>query len=145
MRCFLHIDRGDSIIRDEEGTEYSDLETALADARQSARELIMEELRTGRPIPLDWLILVAPEDGVATTLAFASLVANTQTEQKPEQPSFHNKIERAAAGFDRTAATNAVIRDTVGSIRASLRELASLNRLFVDPRSTGVGSEEASH
>lgn len=76
MRCFLHIDNGDVVIRDHEGAEYSDLDAAVADARQSARELIVEELRMARPIPLDWRIIVAPELGAATTISFSALVAN---------------------------------------------------------------------
>lgn len=131
MRCFLHIDKGDTFIRDEEGAEYTDLVAALVDGRQSARELVMEELRMGRPIPLDWLIIVAPEEGVAQTVAVSSLVANS--ESRPHQSSFHDRINRAASHLDQANTANAVIRDTVGSIRASLRELASLKRLLGEP------------
>jgi hypothetical protein len=133
MRCFLHVDRGDTIIRDDEGADYVDLEAALADGRQSARELIMEELRMARPIPLDWLVIVAPEVGVARTIAFSTFATNSELDKKPES-SFQEKVVGSTTHLSNATASNAIIRDTVSSIRSSLRELALLNRLFDAPR-----------
>jgi hypothetical protein len=49
-RYYFHIRDGDTVIRDDEGTELPDFEAAQFEARMCARELIVECLRSGQEI-----------------------------------------------------------------------------------------------
>jgi UPF0288 family protein (methanogenesis marker protein 3) len=44
---FFHIRDGDSLILDEEGTEFEYIQAAFAEAEQSARELALEQVKAG--------------------------------------------------------------------------------------------------
>src|SRR5215813_8155688 len=63
MRYFIHIVTDAERVIDPGGAEFLDLESARTEACQSARDLMAEELRSGRPVPLGWRIQVADEDG----------------------------------------------------------------------------------
>lgn len=47
---FFHIHRGDTRIEDFEGEEFADLDAALAEAVEAARELVATAVRTNQPI-----------------------------------------------------------------------------------------------
>jgi hypothetical protein len=49
-RYFFHICDDEGMSRDEEGTELPDLEAARNEARASARDLIANYLKTGKPV-----------------------------------------------------------------------------------------------
>ena len=51
LRLFIHILTDNERIIDPDGQECADLATAQAEACQSARELMAQELRAGRPPP----------------------------------------------------------------------------------------------
>src|SRR6516164_11437114 len=76
MRYYLHLVTGTRFIRDPDGAEFSGVAEAGAEAAQSARDLMSDELRRGRPIPYDWRMLVATEDDtILKTIPF-SVVAH---------------------------------------------------------------------
>ena len=62
MRFYFNLRDEDGIIPDEEGSELADLEAARAEARASARELAIEDLRNGRP-PRAWRIQISDPTG----------------------------------------------------------------------------------
>jgi hypothetical protein len=46
-KFFFHIRDGQTLIRDEEGAVFQDLETAFSEARESARDLAMQKAKGG--------------------------------------------------------------------------------------------------
>lgn len=50
MRYFFHIRSEDGVICDEEGSELPDIDAARTEARLSAREFAMDDLRRGVPV-----------------------------------------------------------------------------------------------
>lgn len=74
MRYFLHVVRATRFIRDPDGAEFSDIAEAEAEAAQSARDLMCDELRRGRPIPNGWRMLIATEDDtILKTIPFLAV------------------------------------------------------------------------
>jgi len=132
MRYFIHILTDKERLIDPEGSEFADLATARAEASQSARDLMAEELRCGRPVPFTWQAQVADDEGnVLLTLPFARLVFSeviaTQLSRlsRPTSPEAHLAlIERAKTTFLRARNTNAEIKDGLTELRNQLRRLA---------------------
>ena len=135
MRYFIHIVTDKERLVDPDGGEFADLETARAEASQSARDLMAEELRCGRPVPFDWKAQLADGDGkVVLTLSFARLVFSeliaTQLSRpvRPTSPEAHLAlIERAKATFARAKSTNSDIRESLTELRNQLRRLAQFS------------------
>ncbi|WP_436828021.1 DUF6894 family protein [Sphingomonas sp. DT-207] len=70
----------DIVAIDEEGLEYPDLSAAKAAAIESARELMAEQIRKGRPVDLNHRIEVATPDGeVIATIPFRELITITDS------------------------------------------------------------------
>jgi hypothetical protein len=132
MRCFIHIVTDRERIVDPEGAEFSDLAMARTEACQSARDLMAEELRCGRPVPLAWRAQVADEAGIIlATLPFAELVfgegVSTQMLRTSgtTSPEMHLAlIERAKVTFARARRSHSEIRTGLDELRAQLRRLA---------------------
>ena len=132
MRYFIHIVTDQERIVDPEGAEFSDLATARTEAGQSARDLMAEELRSGRSVPFGWRAQLADEEGtILATLPFAELVFG---EGIPNQmlrttrttsPEMHMAlIERAKVTFARARANHSEIRTGLDELRTQLRRLA---------------------
>ena len=49
-RYYFHIRDGQDLVQDEEGSEVADLEAAKSEARDSARDLAIDEIRNKRPV-----------------------------------------------------------------------------------------------
>ncbi len=49
-RYFFHVRFGQTFARDDEGTELPDLEAAMMEARSSARDIAIDELRSERHV-----------------------------------------------------------------------------------------------
>jgi len=135
MRYFIHIVTGKERLIDPDGGEFADLASARAEASQSAREVMAEELRCGRPVPFDWQAQVADHEGnVLLRLAFAQLVfgevitSQLSSISRPTTAEAHLAlIERAKATFARARAANAEIKDNLSELRKHLRTLAQYN------------------
>jgi hypothetical protein len=75
MRCFIHIVTESEFIRDWEGEDFADRQLAAQEAAQVARDLMAEELRKGRPLPVRWKVLLAlADDTVLKSLTFSDLI-----------------------------------------------------------------------
>ena len=61
-RYYFHIRDENGFIEDDEGTEAPDLENAKSEARASARDLAIDEIRNKRPVD-GRKVEVADEDG----------------------------------------------------------------------------------
>src|SRR5262245_12934247 len=78
-------------IADPEGSEFSCLDDARAEAKQIARELAAEELQQGRPIEPDWRIDVTDQFGsLQTVVRFQSILL---------KPPLHMVYPKPAAGI----------------------------------------------
>lgn len=128
MRYFLHIFTGSQTIADPEGAEFDDLAGAEAEAVLSARDLIAEELRCGRPFPRHWQARLAAADGaVLRSISFASLMdSRMEPPRPPSAPEeFSALYARVRATADRSHRITEEIQATVGDIRSQLRALAA--------------------
>jgi hypothetical protein len=75
MRCFVHIVTDTEFIRDWEGEDFADRQVAAQEAAQVARDLMAEELRKGRPLPVRWKVLLTlADDTVLRSLSFSELI-----------------------------------------------------------------------
>jgi len=75
MRCFIHIVTESELIRDWEGEDFADRQLAAQEAAQVARDLMAEELRKGRSLPVRWKVLLAlADDTVLMSLTFSELI-----------------------------------------------------------------------
>src|SRR5262249_37993443 len=132
MRYFIHIITDQERLVDPDGGEFADLDCARVEASQSARDLMAEELRRGRPVPFGWKVQLADADcNVLLTLPFARLVFSEAIARQlprtvyPPSPEDHLAlIERAKVTFARAKSTNAEIRDGLTELRTQLRRLA---------------------
>jgi len=140
MRYFIHIITAQERLVDPDGTEFTDLASARAEASQSARDLMAEELRCGRPVPFAWQVQVADEAGnVLLILPFSSLVfselvaAEVSRSNRPITPEAHLAlIERARVTFARARRTNAEIKNGLTELRNQLRRLARYSSTLGD-------------
>lgn len=132
MRYFIHIVTDQERLVDPDGGEFTDLAAARAEACQSARDLMAEELRCGRPVPFGWRAQVADEQGkVVLTIKFALLVFSEAVAAQLSN-SFHSKspeadvmlIERAKDTFARVRKSHAEIRDGLNELRSHVSRLA---------------------
>jgi hypothetical protein len=79
MRCFLHVVNDAVLVRDAEGEEFSELEAAAQEAAQLARDLMAEELRQGKPLPVRWrVLLTTADDTVLLSLPFTHLIPSAE-------------------------------------------------------------------
>src|SRR5262249_7279301 len=88
MRYFIHLSTGSDLIGDPEGAQCVDLAAAIAEASQSARDLVAEELRCGKSIPSRWEARIATADGdILKVLPFSRLIAaDSRVSQQPAGP-----------------------------------------------------------
>ena len=122
MRCYIHILTDNERIVDPDGEEFADLEAARAEASQSARDLMAEELMAGRPVPFGWRAQVADSEGaILLTISFAGLVFGS------EQPlaGFAFPPVRNAELVARVREARMSVRTNHGEIKSGIKELWS--------------------
>jgi hypothetical protein len=71
---YFNIRAGEDLIRDEEGTDLPDIETAISEARQSARDLAIEELRNGQKVDGRCIEIVDSEGKKVAVVAVRDVV-----------------------------------------------------------------------
>jgi hypothetical protein len=135
MHLFIHICNGPQLMRDPEGAEFASVDAAVAEATQSARDLIAQELTAGREVPSNWQALVATGDGTIieavpfSTIAAApangvhSLVADAPRKRSSEFAALYANAQRIA---EQSRSTTAEMRSLFGDIRDQLRRMATL-------------------
>lgn len=74
MRYFFHVRDKQGLIKDEEGTELPTLAAARFEARLSARDFAMEDLRRGGPILVREIEIEDEKGNVLGTLPVLDIV-----------------------------------------------------------------------
>src|SRR5262245_22310617 len=87
MRCFIHTVTDTEFIRDPDGEDFADRWMAEQEAAQVARDLMAEALRKGKPLPVNWKVLLASaDDTVLMSLPFSQLIPTSP-------PSLHSALD----------------------------------------------------
>jgi hypothetical protein len=73
-RYYFHIRRSDQIVRDEEGMELPDHEAVESEAKQSARDLIIERLKAGRKLDGDLIEVHDQSGAIIHVIKFSELL-----------------------------------------------------------------------
>jgi hypothetical protein len=73
-RFYFHVRDGKDLIEDEEGNDLPDLDIALAEAEASAREIMADRMRQGRP---SVSVMIEVHDQKGTKVGQFSLPATT--------------------------------------------------------------------
>ncbi len=68
MRYFFHIRDAGGVIADEEGSELSGLPAAHEEARKSARDLVMDDMRRGTLVPNRYIEIT--DEGGSVVLSY---------------------------------------------------------------------------
>jgi hypothetical protein len=77
MRYFLHQIHTNETVRDPEGSEHGDFESAKNEATDAAREMMSVAVRSGRDIT-DWSFVIADDqDIVIDRVIFAETIIRT--------------------------------------------------------------------
>jgi hypothetical protein len=139
MRYHFHVFNGFRVILDPDGGDFPNLAAAAAEGAQSARDLIAEKLRAGKPFPKGWVVQIADPDGIVLEVIPFDELLTTEVDHLPKprieaersslQSSSHDSdfpalYARAKASAERSRSLNEEIKATVGDIRERLRTLA---------------------
>lgn len=137
MHRHLHIITDTERIVDPDGQPFADLASALAEARQCARDLMAEELRAGRPLPLAWKVQVVDGEGaVEATLKFAELVFGPPMHDRQPTGSVQaapDLILRAKAIFFKARHHEAELRSSLRALSDHVRALSKLTSSIRQP------------
>lgn len=74
MRYHFHIRDADGLIRDEEGSELPDMVAARCEARASARDLVIEDLKCGMRVQDRSIEITDPEGAMLESIAVSQIV-----------------------------------------------------------------------
>lgn len=74
IRLYFHIREGDLLSKDPEGAEFQDVETALAEAVRSARELLSQRVLNGEEIDGQSFELTDESGSVVDTVKFRDVL-----------------------------------------------------------------------
>ena len=133
MHRYLHIVTDIERLVDPDGQCFDTLASAVEEARQCARDLMAEELLQGRPLPLNWRVQVADEEGcILATFRFADIVFGTQAPVPfmVAAASDPNLVERAKVLFFKAQRTQGELRDGLLALRDNVRQLSKLTGHF---------------
>ena len=128
MRYFFHILTDTERLRDPDGGEFPTLAEAFAEATQSARDLIAEELRCGRAVPSLWSIQITQEDDtVLQAVPFVRLLIHDDVHQLHFRQSHDPRvIAHTTTRLRARAMTGEIIRH-LAKLRENLGVLVQLN------------------
>jgi hypothetical protein len=73
-RFYFHIMKGDELIPDDEGTELPDVAAATREALKSARELLAEAIKVGKPKVPDALVIADEAGRTVEVLPLAAVL-----------------------------------------------------------------------
>ena len=73
-RYFLNIRDGEAFVPDEEGRYFPDLDHAVEEARQSARDLLADQLRAGEKLDGQRIEIVDSSGRVLHQVTFKSVI-----------------------------------------------------------------------
>ena len=79
MQCFIHGVTDKMFLRDWEGEGFADLHAAAEEAAQTVRDLVAEELRKGKSLPINWKVLLASaDDTVLMSFPFSQFIPTVE-------------------------------------------------------------------
>ena len=133
MHGFLHIVTDTERVVDPDGQQFESLRSAVGEARQCACDLMAEELRQGRPLPLNWRVQVVDDEGcVLATLNFGEIIFGGQTPTKIlSGPAVDpDLVERAKAIFFKAQRTQSELRNGLLLLCDNVRVLSKLTGSF---------------
>ena len=73
-RYYFHLRQGDELIPDEEGTELPDVLAATREALQSARELLADAIKAGKPKVYDAFVIADEAGQTVEVLTFVAVL-----------------------------------------------------------------------
>lgn len=125
MRYFIHVVTDLERLVDPDGQDCENLEEAVQEAKQSARELMAEELRCGRAMPFGWWMQIADDEGtIIATFRFAELVFGPSGSQaRAIDPHL---INRARSLMARAQQSCGELQHRIQALRTTIRDLAKL-------------------
>jgi hypothetical protein len=130
MHRYLHIVTDTERIVDPEGQEFDDLPSAIEEARQCARDLMAEELRRARPLPLGWRVQVADGAGsIHASFNFAEIVFGAGLPLVPASPPVFDPdlVNRAKATFFKARQSQIELKDGLQALWNNVRALSKLS------------------
>jgi hypothetical protein len=135
---FIHILTEHERIIDPEGQECANVEAARAEACQSARDLMAQELQAGRTPPISWRVQIADAEGaILDTISFKALAFGDGAAIAPiGSLSTWQLIEQVRSMIRRGRDERAGIRQSIAEARQNLRTLARLNEALSRRAST---------
>jgi len=84
MQCFIHLVTDKMFLRDWEGEAFADLPAAAEEAAQTVRDLMAEELRKGKSLPINWKVLLASaDDTVLMSFPFSQFIPTPEHSTTP--------------------------------------------------------------
>jgi hypothetical protein len=84
MQCFIHGVTDKMFLRDWEGEGFADLHAAAEEAAQTVRDLVAEELRKGKSLPINWKVLLASaDDTVLISFPFSQFIPTVEPSTTP--------------------------------------------------------------
>ncbi len=130
MHKYFHILTDAERLVDPDGQQFDSLAAATAEARQCARDLMAEELRQGRPLPLSWRVQVADHEGaIEATLSFHEIaLGHRGLCVGTECPSGLDLslVSRAKAIFFKAGRAQAALDDGLRMLSENVRVLSKL-------------------
>jgi hypothetical protein len=73
-RFYFHLKEGDELIADEDGTELPDVAAATREALFSARELLANAIKAGKPKVYDALVIADEAGRTVEVLPFSAIL-----------------------------------------------------------------------
>jgi hypothetical protein len=73
-RFYFHLQAGDEIVQDDEGTDLPDLSAAQREALLGARELLAEAIRNGKPETPEAFVIADEEGRALSIVPFAAVL-----------------------------------------------------------------------
>jgi hypothetical protein len=73
-RFYFHLQAGDEIVQDDEGTDLPDLSAAQREALLGARELLAEAIRSGKPETPEAFVIADEEGRALSIVPFAAVL-----------------------------------------------------------------------
>jgi hypothetical protein len=126
MLYLFNVVMGKGEIADPEGSEFSCLDEARAEAKQIARDLAAEELQQGRPVEADWRIDVTDQFGrVQAVVRFQSILLKPRLRVVSSKPAAEHaqSISDNAAFLDRAQALRQEMHTITANITATFEEM----------------------
>ena len=74
MGRYFHLKEGDELIPDEDGTELPDVSAATREALQSARELLADAIKAGKPKIYDAFVIADEAGRTVEILPFVAVL-----------------------------------------------------------------------